>query len=63
MAGSASLTTDLVIDLTDSDEAYCDAYCAERIVAWLRSSGGSLGEREMKCAAADLIEAELLVAV
>ena len=58
MAGSAP-TTDFVIDLAADDEAYVDAYCVERVVAWLRSSGGSLGEREMKCAAADLLESEL----
>jgi hypothetical protein len=58
MPGTAT-TTDTVIDLTGPDDAYVEAYCAERVVAWLRSSGGSLGERAMKCAAADLIESEL----
>ena len=62
MAGSAPTTVphEVVIDLTGPDDAYVEAYQPERVVAWLRSSGGSLGERAMKCAAADLIESELL---
>lgn len=50
----------LEIDLTDLD-ALLDARHAERfdeahIVDWLRTSGGTLAERIMKAAAADLIE-------
>lgn len=49
-----------VIDLTacipQHDEEH---YTLERVVAWLRSSGGTLGERAIKCAAADLIESSI----
>lgn len=48
-----------VIDLTEcmppGDTA--ETYTPERVVDWLRTSGGSLGERAMKCAAAEMIEA------
>ncbi|MDE0802313.1 MAG: hypothetical protein OSA99_03220 [Acidimicrobiales bacterium] len=33
-----------------------EQYTPARIAAWLRSSGGSLGERALKRAAADLID-------
>lgn len=46
-----------VIDLTDCIPQHDEErYTPERVVAWLRSSGGTLGERAIKCAAADLIE-------
>jgi hypothetical protein len=60
MAGSADPTSEVVIDLTD--DAYVEAYRPDRVISWLRSSGGSLGERAMKCAAADLLESELATA-
>ncbi len=40
-----------IIDITGGD-----AYTPEKVVTWLRSSGGSLHERLMKATAADLIE-------
>lgn len=47
-----------VIDLTECiPQQDGEPYTPERVVTWLRTSGGSLGERAMKCAAADLIEA------
>ena len=49
------------IDLT-SDE-WETAYSPDRIIDWLRGSGGSLGERAMKQAAANLIEEQSLVRV
>jgi hypothetical protein len=61
---TSTATTDdigVTIDLT-SDE-WETAYSADRIVEWLRCSGGSLGERAMKQAAANLIEEQLAVSV
>ncbi len=46
--------TEVIIDLT-SDE-WETVYTPAHIVTWLRSSDGTLGERAMKRAAADLIE-------
>ncbi len=47
--------TEVIIDLTaDEWEA---VYTPAHIVTWLRNSDGTLGERAMKRAAADLIEA------
>lgn len=47
-----------VIDLRECiPQNDAEAYTPERIVAWLRSSGGTLGERAIKCAAAEMIEA------
>lgn len=48
-----------VIDLTDCipPDDDLEIYTPERVVDWLRSSGGTLGERAMKCAAAEMIEA------
>ena len=45
---------DVVLDLRD--RVTPDAYSRERVVQWLRTSGGSLGERTMKHAAANYIE-------
>ncbi len=46
-----------VIDLTDCIPQHdAERYTPERVIAWLRNSGGTLGERAIKCAAADLIE-------
>ena len=60
---SATATAEMVIDLTTSDDAhYVEAYQPDRVIAWLRSSGGSLGERAMKCAAADLLEERVALA-
>ena len=54
---------DLEIDLTDPaaldellDTRHARRFSEEHIVDWLRSSGGTLAERIMKKAAADLIE-------
>ena len=61
-SSSSSATSDdaeVVIDLT-ADE-WETAYSPDRIVEWLRASGGSLGERAMKQAAANLIEEQALV--
>lgn len=48
------------LDLTDLDELlesrHARRFDEERILEWLRTSGGSLTERVMKSAAADLIE-------
>ena len=53
---------DVVLDLTSwEDECRAVAYSPERVIAWLRTSGGSLGERRMKTAAAELLEAQLTV--
>lgn len=55
----------LEIDLTDPaalaellDSRHARRFPEEHIVEWLRSSGGTLAERMMKAAAADLIEAK-----
>ena len=62
-SSTASPTADLVIDLTTADDAhYVEAYQPDRVIAWLRSSGGNLGERAMKCAAADLLEERVSLA-
>jgi hypothetical protein len=54
---------DVVLDLTTFEDEYrAIAYSPERVIQWLRSSGGSLGERRMKAAAAELLEAQLTVA-
>ncbi|MCO8129377.1 hypothetical protein NHL50_19410 [Acidimicrobiia bacterium EGI L10123] len=49
-----------VLDLTDLDGLLEDRHARRfdqaHIVAWLRSSGGTLTERVMKSAAADLLE-------
>ena len=46
-----------VIDLADCIPQSADeVYTPERVVAWLRTSGGTLGERALKSAAADIIE-------
>lgn len=54
---------DLDIDLTDPvaldellESRYARRFPEEHIVEWLRTSGGTLAERIMKKAAADLIE-------
>lgn len=54
---------DLEIDLTDPDaldelleSRHARLFGADHIVEWLRTSGGTLAERIMKQAAADLIE-------
>lgn len=54
---------DLEIDLTDLaaldellDARHASLFGREHIVEWLRTSGGTLAERIMKQAAADLIE-------
>ena len=61
-SSSATATAEMVIDLTTADDAhYVDAYRPERVISWLRSSGGSLGERAMKCAAADLLEQRVAI--
>jgi hypothetical protein len=59
----ASSEDDLEIDLTDPtaldellDARHASLFGQEHIVEWLRSSGGTLAERIMKQAAADLIE-------
>lgn len=48
------------LDLTDLPELlesrHAQRFDEEHIVEWLRSSGGTLTERVMKAAAADLIE-------
>lgn len=48
------------LDLTDLDELldarHARRFDEEHIVGWLRTSGGTLTERVMKSAAADLIE-------
>lgn len=48
------------LDLTNLDELLesrrARRFDEDHIIDWLRSSGGSLTEREMKSAAADLIE-------
>ena len=44
-------------DCVPPDEA--TQYTPERIVDWLRTSGGPLGERAIKCAAAELIESSI----
>jgi hypothetical protein len=49
--------TDVVIDLRDVVADTDRAYSREHVVQWLRTSGGSLGERAMKHAAAEFIEA------
>ena len=56
-------TEDLEIDLTDPealhallDSRHARRFPEEHIVEWLRESGGTLAERIMKAAAADLIE-------
>lgn len=61
MSRSSSTTDDqdIVIDLRADDDALTAAYQPDRVIAWLRSSGGNLGERAMKSAAADLIEDRL----
>ena len=46
--------TEVIIDLTS--EEWDAVYTADHIVTWLRTSDGTLGERAMKRAAADLIE-------
>lgn len=59
----ASSEDDLEIDLTDPtaldellDARHASLFGEDHIVDWLRSSGGTLAERIMKQAAADLIE-------
>lgn len=59
----ASSEDDLEIDLTDPtaldellDARHASLFGEDHIVEWLRSSGGTLAERIMKQAAADLIE-------
>ena len=54
---------DLEIDLTDPtaldellDARHASLFGQDHVVEWLRSSGGTLAERIMKQAAADLIE-------
>lgn len=51
---------DAVIDLAHLDELvetrHALRFSDEHIVEWLRTSGGTLAERIMKTAAADLIE-------
>ena len=47
--------TEVVIDLTS--DGWETVYTPAHIVTWLRTSDGTLGERAMKRAAADLIEA------
>lgn len=47
-----------VIDLTGFPSHMAEP-SPERLVEWLRSSGGPLGDRLMKRAAADLIEKSL----
>lgn len=51
---------DVVVDLTHLDELvdarHALRFSDEHIVEWLRTSGGTLAERIMKTAAADLIE-------
>ena len=54
---------DLEIDLTDPaaldellDARHASLFGQDHIVEWLRTSGGTLAERIMKQAAADLIE-------
>ncbi|HSP02486.1 MAG TPA: hypothetical protein VLR27_03240 [Acidimicrobiales bacterium] len=48
------------IDLTDLDDLlerrHARRFDEASVVAWLRTSGGTLTERAMKAAAADLIE-------
>lgn len=46
---------DLVVDLTDGGAGFSPA----DVLRWLRTSGGSLYERTMKCAAAQLLESSL----
>lgn len=50
----------LVLDLTELDDLLDDRHARRfdqaHIVAWLRTSGGTLTERVMKAAAADLLE-------
>jgi len=50
----------VVLDLTDLDDLLEDRHARRfdqaHIVAWLRSSGGTLTERVMKAAAADLLD-------
>jgi hypothetical protein len=50
------------IDLTDLDELvesrHARRFDEAHIVEWLRTSGGTLAERIMKTAAADLIEGQ-----
>jgi hypothetical protein len=49
----------VVLDLTDLDalleSRHAQRFTEAHVVEWLRTSGGSLTERIMKCAAADLI--------
>ncbi len=45
--------TEVVLDLT---EDWDSAFTVDQIVQWLRDSDGSLGERAIKAAAADLLE-------
>ncbi len=54
-----SLTMDPpTIDLCDLPPLACDDHTPERITQWLRTSGGTIGERTLKCAAADLIDSK-----
>ncbi len=60
---TTSRTTDepiVELDLTDLDDLlerrHARRFDEASVVAWLRSSGGTLTERAMKAAAADLIE-------
>lgn len=50
----------VVLDLTELDDLLDDRHARRfdqaHIVAWLRTSGGTLTERVMKAAAADLLE-------
>lgn len=49
-----------MIDLSALPPLECEDYAPERITEWLRTSGGTIGERTLKCAAADLIESAFL---
>jgi hypothetical protein len=56
---SVAAVREVVLDLTTSEDEYrAIAYQPERVIHWLRTSGGSLGERRMKAAAAELLEAQ-----
>lgn len=60
---SVAAVRDVVLDLTSSEDEYrAIAYRPERVIHWLRNSGGSLGERRMKAAAAELLEAQYTTA-
>jgi hypothetical protein len=55
------------LDLTDLDDLlerrHARRFDEASVLAWLRSSGGTLTERAMKAAAADLIEQQRAPAV